>query len=550
MPCIMSRAAAQMRFPLVIAAVLLPSCGSRSTLQLPSRALHAAALDDHAGEAALLIAQGADVDERADADLTPLHVAVTADAAETATVLLCGGASQLRDSSGQLPLHAAAAAGADDCCAVLLQAGAAVDVVDGFGWTPLRWAVLNGHASTTAGLISAGADADIALEGLSPLALAAAAGHSEVVAVLLAAGMTSNMGVDAYEVAVALGRDEIAILLSEHGMPFAPRPSLAELHEVTELKLERVCSAVLTDDRSHWDRAFVTSTPLLVAGLASPWCDDIACRTPSELAARWGDKEVTVAYSPDEWYQRPVPVPVPIGTESLARRDAGGAKYCLREVPTRQMKFHAFIEQLAQHGLHEHCAVSQSPSEHLDEFIGLPAMPPLLERLIGNECNRKNLWVCLPPKVSALHYDTDDSVLLQLSGTKRFTLFAPQPLHGLTVHPTVLDVLELEREAPGIYRHTSAGRPQRSVRHFPAVNVTQPDLQAHPLFRHAAKMVVDVPAGNALLLPAYWYHEVESFAPPGRLNVAVNYWFDANVDGAVPAYLHRVLRSKLMDVGS
>ena len=26
----------------------------------------------------------------------------------------------------------------------------------------------------------------------------------------------------------------------------------------------------------------------------------------------------------------------------------------------------------------------------------------------------------------------------------------------------------------------------------------------------------------ALLLPAYWHHQVESFAAPGQLNVAVN----------------------------
>jgi hypothetical protein len=30
-----------------------------------------------------------------------------------------------------------------------------------------------------------------------------------------------------------------------------------------------------------------------------------------------------------------------------------------------------------------------------------------------------------PSKVSALHYNTDDSVLIQLSGTKRFTLVSP-----------------------------------------------------------------------------------------------------------------------------
>ena len=59
--------------------------------------------------------------------------------------------------------------------------------------------------------------------------------------------------------------------------------------------------------------------------------------------------------------------------------------------------------------------------------------------------------------------------------------------------------------------------------------------------------------GSALLLPAYWYHQVESFAPPGRLNVALNCWFDGGAargqeehgSAPSPAALHRVLRAKL-----
>ena len=41
------------------------------------------------------------------------------------------------------------------------------------------------------------------------------------------------------------------------------------------------------------------------------------------------------------------------------------------------------------------------------------------------------------------------------------------------------------------------------------------------------------------------YHHVESHAPPGQLNVAVNVWFDAEPSGATPANLHRILRNRL-----
>lgn len=60
--------------------------------------------------------------------------------------------------------------------------------------------------------------------------------------------------------------------------------------------------------------------------------------------------------------------------------------------------------------------------------------------------------------------------------------------------------------------------------------------------RDANVFTVDLPAGSALLLPAYWYHQVESLAEPGKLNVAVNYWYQACT------LLVSVLRSTQLDV--
>ena len=58
-----------------------------------------------------------------------------------------------------------------------------------------------------------------------------------------------------------------------------------------------------------------------------------------------------------------------------------------------------------------------------------------------------------PPKVSVAHHDEDDSVLLQLSGTKRFTLVDPGPLHGLTAYPSRLRVRKMHRRAAGVYEY-------------------------------------------------------------------------------------------------
>ena len=120
---------------------------------------------------------------------------------------------------------------------------------------------------------------------------------------------------------------------------------------------------------------------------------------------------------------------------------------------------------------------------------------------------KSNLWVCAPPKLSVLHHDSEDSVLVQLCGSKRFTLIDPAPLHGLTAYPSLQTVAPLTRAAPGEYSASAScegaasgeGGAQgdtaarRTVAHFPLVNVTHPDLARHPLFRHARVMVVDVP---------------------------------------------------------
>ena len=505
--------------------------------------LHAAAWANRAAVAAILVAGGAHVDASTSHGMTPLHLAAAVGATDVVEVLLAANAMELQDMQGQTPLHAAASSGSADVCELLTDAGACVDSFDAFGFSPLRWAVLQGHTMAALCLLKAGADGSTPLCGLTPLALASACGHTETVAGLLHAGICDHSDgcVSAHELAREMGYEHVAQMLDEQspivirGRPPAhPAPIL--VHEVDAEELAR--------DRACWDEAFRTSTPLLVRNCGREW--SVGALSAAELGERWGERQVSVSFSPDALYQRPWPSSEERRSEgsegdiSGARRRHGALE--LRETPTANMTFCEFVGLLPAHGEQEYFAVSQSRSASLDEFEGLPDMPPLLAPLIGS-CNRRNLWVNLPPKLSALHHDSDDSVLIQLSGSKRFTLLSPEPLHGLTAYPSLLDVTELDRVSAG--RFESNGRTGRTLSHFPLANVTHPDLARHPLLRMARKTTVEVPEGSALLLPAYWYHQVESFAPPGRLNVAINYWFNAEVGGGAPSHLHRTLREKL-----
>jgi hypothetical protein len=162
---------------------------------------------------------------------------------------------------------------------------------------------------------------------------------------------------------------------------------------------------------------------------------------------------------------------------------------------------------------------------------------------------KRNLWVCTPPKLSQLHYDCDDSVLMQLAGSKTFLLVDPAPLCGLTTYPCTQTSVPLHRDSPGCFslRLGAAGGPDAATTsNFPLASLSEPDLERHPLLRHARVRSVTVPEGAALLLPAYWYHQVSSAcapaAPNGGINIAVNYWFSG---GGTAAVRHAILRDHL-----
>ena len=63
-----------------------------------------------------------------------------------------------------------------------------------------------------------------------------------------------------------------------------------------------------------------------------------------------------------------------------------------------------------------------------------------------------------------------------------------------------------------------------------AVDPLAPNLDAHPRYRHARPMVIDVREGDLLYLPALWIHHV---AQIGSLVIAVNWWSDLDYAGPV-----------------
>jgi len=104
---------------------------------------------------------------------------------------------------------------------------------------------------------------------------------------------------------------------------------------------------------------------------------------------------------------------------------------------------------------------------------------------------------------AATHYDNLDGINCIVTGRKRFTFFPPDQFPNLYIGP--LDL------GPG-------GQPTSLVK------VSEPDLERFPRFAQAlaAAETVDVEPGDAVFIPAFWWHNVESLEP---LNLSMNYWW-------------------------
>ena len=127
------------------------------------------------------------------------------------------------------------------------------------------------------------------------------------------------------------------------------------------------------------------------------------------------------------------------------------------------------------------------------------------------------------------HFDEMHNIACVVSGKRRFTLFPPEQIANLYIGP--LD-------------YTPAGAP------VSLVSLKEPDFEKYPKFRDAlaAAQVAELEPGDAIFIPAVWWHHVESLEP---INILVNYWWEEttrakDVDRISPvnALLHSLLSIK------
>ena len=108
-------------------------------------------------------------------------------------------------------------------------------------------------------------------------------------------------------------------------------------------------------------------------------------------------------------------------------------------------------------------------------------------------------WLGPSGTATAPHWDVHHNLLTQIAGRKRVTLYAPEEYRNL--YPI---------------EWTAKQFPTTSL-----VNVRAPDLNRFPRYGSAQAMQATIEPGDALFIPACWWHFVENL----EVTIAMNYWW-------------------------
>jgi hypothetical protein len=143
----------------------------------------------------------------------------------------------------------------------------------------------------------------------------------------------------------------------------------------------------------------------------------------------------------------------------------------------------------------------------LPGFEGENALP-----LAENKGADPRIWLGTATTVAA-HFDAFNNVACVVAGKRRFTLFPPEQISNLYIGP--ID-------------NTVSGAPTTMV------DFRNPDFERFPKFRDAldAAQVAELEPGDAIYIPALWWHHVEALSP---FNMLVNYWWQDAPADAGPA---------------
>ena len=114
------------------------------------------------------------------------------------------------------------------------------------------------------------------------------------------------------------------------------------------------------------------------------------------------------------------------------------------------------------------------------------------------------------------------SYLVQVSGEKHLTLFDPHHNENLYEAHIPEAMLSISRSTGKFHRNKLL---QSTSMVMSPVDIKAPDLEKFPNFAKARRIHCSLKPGDVLFMPAFWWHEVQSFPDKTeKRNLAVNFW--------------------------
>lgn len=246
-----------------------------------------------------------------------------------------------------------------------------------------------------------------------------------------------------------------------------------------------------------------SDTPVIITDLVSQWRarDEF---TLDRLKARYGHMDVDI--------------------EFLSQDKAGDAEFYWDDLEIKSRLLGDYVNLIQTEDVGSQAYLAQYPVSYFPEmgkFIHpIPYYSQLITRITRNE---PLIWLGPKGAVSALHYDPMHNFVVQLEGSKRWTIF-PSNQH---------DLLNI---------------PSPTHHEFSPIDLQNPDLDLYPRLADADRTEFSLREGEVLFLPMRWPHHVLTESNAVTLNFWWTTWGDLLTRG--PGYVGRQIVGRLKSLFS
>lgn len=254
------------------------------------------------------------------------------------------------------------------------------------------------------------------------------------------------------------------------------------------------------DSREFRERVRPGGQPAVLRRLAKDW--------PAVVAARRSDEEL-IAYL--KTFRTDRPVAVIVGEPEIEGRFLYTDDLHELNFIRGMSQLDPFLERLIRDRANPSPYAIAVQSEEIPSL--LPGFDAENRIELVSTTTIPRAWIGNRIRV-APHYDLMENIGIVVAGRRRFILFPPEQIKNLYVGPFEL---------------TPAGTP------VSLVDPVNPDLERFPRFAEALEhaQVAELEPGDAIYIPFYWWHGVESLEP---VNLFVNYWWNDGPSGAGSPY--------------